>query len=347
MRGRGVLVALCIGTAIGTSACAPATALPSASPSHPAVSKTPFPTPGNQTPALDRLTIAAMRARSYPASTLTTVRTLGNQGGYVNSIVSFVSDGLTEYSLMSVPSGPPPAHGWPVIIINHGYLDPATYRTDDGSYAQFIAAFARAGYVVLKPDYRGHGNSQGVAEGAHLSPVYAYDLLNLVSTVRADSRMDPGRVGLYGHSMGGHEVLRAMVVSRDIRAVVIMAGVVGSMDDIFFSWPHPTQTFTPTAVQSQVAASAVTDYGTPKDNGSFWGQASAINYVADTTAAVQIDQDVADSDVPKVFADHLDSALTTAGKTVEYNLFPGDDHQFIRNRAAVLAAAVSFYRAHL
>ena len=69
------------------------------------------------------------------------------------------------------------------MIVSHGYIDPRTYVTDDSSYAQFIAAFARAGYLVLKPDFRGHGKSQGVAEGGYLSPVYTYDLLNLVSTL--------------------------------------------------------------------------------------------------------------------------------------------------------------------
>jgi dipeptidyl aminopeptidase/acylaminoacyl peptidase len=100
-------------------------------------------------------------------------------------------------------------------------------------------------------------------------------------------------------------------------------------------------------VQSQVEAGAVDTHGNPRDNPGFWDSASAINYVSSTTAAVQIDQDVADSTVPRLFADHLDTALTAAGKTVEYDLYPGDDHQFIRNRAAILARALAFLRAHL
>jgi dipeptidyl aminopeptidase/acylaminoacyl peptidase len=62
---------------------------------------------------------------------------------------------------------------------------------------------------------------------------------------------------------------------------------------------------------------------------------------------VQIDQDVGDTAVPKLFSDHLAAALAAAGKPAEYNLYPGDDHQFLRNRAAVLAATVGFFRAHL
>jgi uncharacterized protein len=312
-------------------------------------SSTTSPSPNARAAALNPLTIAAMRARAYPASILTKVRSDGDQGGYVNWVVSFVSDGLTAYSLMSVPDTAPPAAGWPVVIISHGYLDPRTYRTDDGSYAQFIATLARAGYLVLKPDYRGHGQSQGVAEGGYLSPVYTYDLLNLISTVRADPGVDSTRIGLFGHSLGGYEVLRAMVISPDIRAVVFMAAVVGSLYDIFFNWSTvtPTPTAAPPVVQQHVAQSMIASNGTPRTNPDFWNQASAINYLAGTRADVQIDEDAGDTMVPKLFSDHLYAALQSAGNRAQYITYPGDDHQFTRNRSAVLANMLSFYRAQL
>jgi uncharacterized protein len=355
MTRRGPLVGaavLIIGTATfgffrvsaGSTSPASAVATPRASHRPPSAAATPTAYPP------DDLAIAALRARPYPASTLVPVRSDGDRGGFVDSVVSFQSDGLREYALMSIPDGPRPARGWPVVIINHGYSDPATYQTDGSPYSQFVAAFAHAGYMVLKPDYRGHGQSQGVASGGHLSPVYAYDLLNLVSTLRADSRVDAARIGLFGHSMGGDEVLRALVVSKDIRAAVFLAGVVGSMYDIFYNWPQPQNpppAARPIPLQVGVENDVIAEHGTPATNAAFWNSASAINYVDSITAAVQINQDVGDMVVPKIFSDHLAAALHAAGKVFQYNTYPGDDHQFLRNRAAILAATVAFYRAHL
>lgn len=343
MRRRQGLTAVVVLVALASCAPGPSSGS-TTTPSPSTVASTLAPT---SSATLDRLTIAAMRARSYPASVLTPVRSDGDQGGYVNTVVSYQSDSLRVYALVATPDSARPAAGWPVIVLNHGYIDPSTYRTDDASYAQFIAAFARAGYMVVKPDYRGNGQSQGVPEGGHFSPVYAYDLLNLISTLKADPLVDPTRIGLFAHSMGGHEALRAMVVSHDIKAVVFMAGVVGSFHDIFYNWPNSPVTTDVPAIVQQLRLAAIAAHGTPRTDPTFWDSASAIDDVGFTTAAVQVNQDVGDTVVPRLFADHLVAALRAAGKSVQYNTYPGDDHQFTQNRAAILANAVAFYRANL
>ena len=127
-----------------------------------------------------------------------------------------------------------------------------------------------------------------------------------------------------------------------------MAGVVGSMYDLFYNWPHPSEPSDAAQPRQQAVGDAlVTAYGTPQEDPSFWDSVSPINFVSDTSAWIQIDQDVNDSQVPKLFSDHLDAVLQAAGRNVEYDLYPGDDHQFIANRAAILANTVAFFRAHL
>ena len=53
---------------------------------------------------------------------------------------------------------------------------------------------------------------------------------------------DPERIGMWGHSMGGHITLRSMVVTDTIKAGVIWAGVVGSYEDLFARWRRRDET---------------------------------------------------------------------------------------------------------
>ncbi len=313
-------------------------ALPTASPSPAAA----------PTPALDPIQIEAIRARGYTASTLTATQDLGDKGGFRQAVASFVSDGLTEYALVSTPAGAAPAGGWPVVILAHGYENPAAYSTTGSDYSNLTAGLARGGYLVVKPDYRGHGHSQGSPEGGHFSPDYAYDVLNLIATLKQYPPANPKRIGLLGHSLGGHVALRTIVASKDVKATVFMAGVVGSFSDLLYNWPHsPMSSDQPTAVVQGNKAKLLAKYGPPKDNPAFWDSASAVNYVPAVSGAVQINHDVADSVVPKLFSDHLDAALKAAGKPVEYNTYPGDDHQFSQNYAALMCNILAFYGAHL
>lgn len=317
----------------------------------------PKPAPAAEAPAgqpekpvvqLDPLQIEAIRQRPYPGSNLTIVRNLGNQGGYTSQIASYQSDGLTIYALVATPAAAQPPGGWPVVILNHGYINPAQYVTNGASYREWVGTLARAGFMVVKPDYRGNGQSQGQPEGGHFSPVYTYDVLNLLATLKQVPGVNPNRVGMLGHSMGGHVSLRAIVVAKDVKATVLAAGVVGSMDDIFYSWPNsPAPRDQPTALTHSIRQALVDKYGTPKTNPDFWNSASAINYVHDIAGPVQVDQDVGDSTVLKLFSDHLVDALQAAGKPVEYNLFPGDDHSFVANRTAFFNHIVEFFKQNL
>ena len=315
-------------------------AKPAAKPEAPKEQATPA-------PALNPLQIEAIKARSYPGSAITVEQNLGNQGGYSTQIDSYQSDGLKIYSLQATPAGTAPAGGWPVIILNHGYINPAVYRTNDGSYVNLIGALARAGFVVFKPDYRGHGQSQGTPEGGHFSPVYTYDDMNLIASIKQTPGLNAARLGTLGHSLGAHTSLRVAVVSPDIKGTVYLSGVVASIYDILYNWPHsPMPADLPAVVQSN-REQLLAQYGTPQTNPAFWNSVSAINYVSNITGKSQINVSQNDSVVPSAFSAKLNDALVAAGKPVEYYVYPGDDHQFSTNATLAFSRIVAFFKSSL
>ena len=111
------------------------------------------PTPSPAPPAApDPLTISAIKIRQYQSHPIAQTQNLGDRGAYHESVVSFISDGLTEYALQATPDTPAPSGGYPVIILLHGYIPPSQYQTNGSYYSDFIAAWSRAGFVVIRPD---------------------------------------------------------------------------------------------------------------------------------------------------------------------------------------------------
>lgn len=104
----------------------------------------------------------------------------------------------------------------PAILAVHGYLNNGEIQ------ANFATEYARRGYVVLAPDQRGHGSSDGpsFADGFGGPDALAY--------LRSLPFVDTGNIGLEGHSMGGWTVLAAAKAHPDgYRSLILEGSSVG------------------------------------------------------------------------------------------------------------------------
>lgn len=215
-----------------------------------------------------------------------------------------------------------------LILFNHGYIPPEQYRTTD-RYVAYVEAFARNGYIVFKPDYRGNGSSQGSPEGAYYSVAYTVDVLNALASMKKYVDADPNRIGLWGHSMGGNITLRALVISSDIKAAVIWGGVVGTYDDIMNHWTRSAP-FVPSSRQLLLRnggrQSLINQYGTPQSNPAFWQSIDPNYNLQFINAPIQLDVGLSDEEVPWQFSQGLYERLKAAGKMVEFYTYPGADH---------------------
>ncbi len=288
------------------------------------------------------LSITALRSRSYDGGDFVVEQTLDPGSNYNRYIVSYLSDGLKIYALLTVPWTEKPVTGYPVVIFNHGYIPPDQYRTTE-RYLAYTDAFARSGYMVVKSDYRGHGSSEGDAESAYGNPGYTIDVLNALAAARRYPDADPNRIGMWGHSMGGYITLRAMVADQGIKAGVIWAGVVASYDEVFQSW-YRRDGATP---RPGWRSSIVEQFGTPGENPDFWNTLSANNYLADLTGPVQIHHGTGDTTVPVAYSTLLDAQIRAAGMPVELFLYESDDHNIATNRDDALTLSVVFFDQHV
>ncbi|MDP3726986.1 MAG: alpha/beta fold hydrolase [bacterium] len=304
------------------------------------------------------LSIEYMRQQTYPGSEIAIEQTLPSGANYNQYIASYKSDGLKIYALLTVPQGDPStSSGWPVIVFNHGYIQPVEYRTTE-RYVAYVDAFARAGYIVFKPDYRGHGNSEGKAEGGYGSNAYTRDVLNAVSSIKkledlvdpsasSGSIVDANRIGMWGHSMGGGITLRSMVVSKDIKAGVIWAGVVGSYPDLLNNWRRRDIPRNPPFWATSWRQNLIDQYGDPSQNPQFWNSISANSYVEDISGPIQLHHAKDDSHVPFNFSEKLNVQLKEASKSVEFYTYEGDDHNLTNSFDIAMQRSIEFFDKHL
>ena len=299
----------------------------------------PVPQAAGEDPS-DQRTIAGLRARAYDGSQIELVRTLATTGTYTSYFMTYQSDGMRITGYLNVPRGPHGEGPFPVVVVNHGFVNPAGYVAVASNYTKREGDYlASRGYLTAGADFRGHGNNPGTAVGAHLETAYVIDALNLVDALKRFPQADASRVGVWGHSNGGSISERMMVVSKDVRATVIWAGVSGDATDAWLylrDWLRRPE--------SQVRG----QYGHPDEQPDLYRRMSSRAYLGDVLGPVQIHHGTGDQSVPYQHAVQLDRLLMEAGTPHELYTYPGAPHNwFGPTWDTAMARTVAFFDAHV
>lgn len=288
------------------------------------------------------MSIPIMRTGEYPGSEIVIVDELERGLNYRRYYAYYLSEGLKIYALLTIPNAEPPAGGFPAIVFNHGYIPPNVYRTTE-RYIRYVDELAKSGYVVFRIDYRGHDASQGDATGAYGHPGYQIDVMNAISSIQKQPQVNPKKIGLWGHSMGGYLTLRAMVISKDVKAGVIWAGVIASYPDLLYNWRRTGPTPVPNSHGVNWRSSWVNEFGAPEENPAFWNSVSATSYLGDLSGALQLHHGDADEDVPYEFSIRLAELARAQNEPVELYLYEGDNHNISNNFDIAMKRTVDFF----
>ncbi len=276
--------------------------------------------------------------QDFDGRDLTLGRVLEENSAYTRYYITYKSGELTISGIMNVPRGTGP---FPVLILNHGYIDPAIYTNGRGLKRE-QDYLARQGFVVIHSDYRNHAQSSRIDEGEIENRLgYVKDVINLVYAVRASSLpyFDQGRIGMFGHSMGGGIAQTVAVAAPDlVRAIVLYAPVSMDYRDSYYHYMADNQAR---------AKSVVSRFGLPEDNPEFWDGISPETFVDRIAVPILLFQGTRDESVPKEWSDSTTALLKERGKSIEYVVYSGEGHEFGPEWGDFMRQTSQFFRTHL
>jgi dipeptidyl aminopeptidase/acylaminoacyl peptidase len=264
------------------------------------------------------ITIPELILRTYGEGELNFIQTLDSNAAFTRELISFDSDEFTVYGFMNIPVGEGP---FPVVIVIHGYVPPAQYQTLTYT-TRYADALARAGYLVIHPNLRSHVPSDIDPRPTFTRVGYAVDVLNLIAHIQEQGGQpgvleaaDPNVIGVWGHSMGGGIVIRALTVNPDIQAAVLYGAMNAdemiNYDRIYNFWTN--------------GAEGAFELSTPPELMSL---ISPVGYLERIETPISIHHGNADADVPVSYSIDLCGRLTELEKPVECYIYEGAPHIF-------------------
>lgn len=283
--------------------------------------------------------IPNMSKKEYHGSNLKLEKILNNNEAYTRYLVTYKSEGFKISGIMNIPKGDGP---FPILFLNHGYIDPKVYTNGQGLKRE-QDFFARRGYAVFHSDYRDHALSDFDPEN-EIRPRAGYveDVVNAIEAVKKSDikQINKESIGMLGHSMGGGITLNIMVTKPDIaKAYALLAPINSDYKINFDKWVRPDW--------SDTAKKFIEKYGEPEKNPELWDSISAKNYFYKVTSPVMLHQGAIDDQVPVEWSRELNKMLQEQNKDIIYYEYPNENHTFINAQNLVMERTLKFFDSHL
>jgi len=280
------------------------------------------------------MSIEGLRNRRFSAENFTVLEAVPTQEGLKAREFSYLSEGLLNYGLIEEPDEPTPPEGRPVIVLAHGHIPPELYSTEK-HYRMVTQRFARGGFMVVKPDFRGHGRSEGRGGGPTRTIDYSIDVLNLIAGLNNIPDIDPENIFLYGHSMGGEIGLRILTVNQSLRAATLWAAVTKAYPENTLYFIRQRDAKAAASLLAQVEAMF-----TPEE----YALLSPTTYLESIKVPLLVHHGTGDESVPFEWSIPFRGRLDKAGVSYTFHEYPGEDHNISQSFYTAIDTDIAFFK---
>lgn len=143
-------------------------------------------------------------------------------------------------------SGP---EGLPAVVLAHGF----TATREDG-LPPFAERFAEEGFAALTFDYRGFGDSGGRERQVLSINRELEDVESAIGFARSHDRVDPGRIALWGSSLGGGLTLEVAARHPAVSTAIAQVPFADGFSMLGLVAPHIAAVLTARGAKDMLAA---------------------------------------------------------------------------------------------
>ncbi len=235
--------------------------------------------------------------------------------GQTSTIEWKSTDGRMVQGILVKPANYSPSKKYPLIVQIHGGPRGATTLGFDASYNDYSNVYAGAGYITMRPNYRGSANygEKFATEivGDYFRQGYE-DIMAGVDYLIAQGIVDQDRMGVMGWSAGGH--WSNWILTHTDRFKAISSGA-GAMNWISMYAQNDTQ-----RMREEYFG------GLPYNNFEKWWNVSPLKYIKNAKTPTLIHVVDGDPRVPRPQSEELHMALKKLGVPTELFVYPGTTH---------------------
>lgn len=247
---------------------------------------------------------------------------------YFNAMVKPGSSEIKKISgLINIPKAP---GTYPVIVMFRGFIPKESYKPGVGTQPA-ARVFAQNGFITLAPDFLGYGESDKPSKDGFedrfqtyttaLSLLSSLQTLNngLTASYSGSIKANLSKIGIWGHSNGGHIALATLAVGGISYPTVLWAPVSKSFPYSILYYTDETDD------QGKALRKALAQFEENYNTDLF----SPPRYYQWIKAPIEIDQGTSDQEVPMWWSDDLSATLKKQGIDTTYLTYPDADHNLL------------------
>ena len=294
---------------------------------------------------LEKYTFERLRERLFFLQPITFGRKIKDGSGYSSYIFYFYDAEKRVSGLASIPSK---EGEYPIVIQFRGYIDKEIYITGEGT-RKSSENLAQNGFISLSPDFLGYGESDSPSTNSieerfevyttSLSLIASVGSLNqALQTVNEQAKVDPHKIGIWGHSNGGHIALAVSSILGKPYPLVLW-------NPVTKPFPYSILYFTDEFDDhGKALRKVVADFEKEYDAQSYSPQ----NYYKWITSPMQLHQAENDEAVPLRWSDQFRDEMSLLSKDIEYYTYPSEDHNFSKGSwSTVMEKSIQFFKERL